>query len=138
MRRTLEPTEALRLLDGDLTAQSITDPDGTIQAIDWTITAATLTVDGETIDLLFDDPDCSFTDTVYVPPQAEGRCSSGAVLGSDRQVVARRARPRNQSKRYEGDRRPIDLNSHSVFLHVQAGSWSGWRGGIAIMSARLI
>ena len=31
----------LLMLDGDLTSQSITDPDGTIQAIDWTITAAT-------------------------------------------------------------------------------------------------
>lgn len=72
----------LRLLDGDLTSQSISDPNGTIQAIDWTITEATLTVDGEAIDLLFGDADCTFTDTVYVPPQADGRCASGIILGS--------------------------------------------------------
>jgi hypothetical protein len=72
----------LRLLDGDLKAQSVTDPNGTIQAIDWTITEATLTVDGEEIDLLFDETECFFTDTVYVPPQAEGKCASGTILGS--------------------------------------------------------
>ncbi len=72
----------LRLLDGDLRSQSVTDPNGTIQAIDWTITEATLTVGGEAIDLLFGEAECFFTDSVYVPPQAEGRCASGTILGS--------------------------------------------------------
>jgi hypothetical protein len=77
-------TALLFLTDTDLGPQSVTDPDGTIQAVEWELTRADLDLgDGSPIaDMLFGDT-CTYTDTVFVSPTAEGSCSSGLVIGAD-------------------------------------------------------
>jgi hypothetical protein len=99
----------LRLLDSDLEVQSIDDPERTIQAARWKLSEATLTIGGRDVNLLFPPPpdtslphplffllqeeeeeeveeECIFTDTAVVPPNAEGPCKSGVILGADEDV----------------------------------------------------
>jgi hypothetical protein len=98
----------LFLLDPGLLDQSIPgdplDPVGRIQAATWSLDEATLDIGGALVDLRFGEP-CSFKDTAFFSPTAEGACANGVVIEAlgypvDVQLVlsvaameVRRARP---------------------------------------------
>jgi len=77
-------TTVLLMTDTDLRPQSTTDPDGTIQVVEWELTQADLDLgDGSPVaDMLFADA-CRYTDTVFVSPTSQGRCSGGLVIGTN-------------------------------------------------------
>jgi hypothetical protein len=76
-------TTVLVLTDTDLSTQSLTTPDDTIQAVDWELSEALLVLgnDPDGTDMLFDDA-CRFTDSAFTSPNAEGACSGGLVIGA--------------------------------------------------------
>lgn len=74
-------TMRLLFTDSSLTAQSLREPDSTLQVAEWSLSAATLTIDGDQADLLIGEK-CGFTDTFVEIPNTRGRCIGGLVVDS--------------------------------------------------------
>jgi hypothetical protein len=77
-------TTRLLTVDSDLAPQSVSDPEDTIQAAEWTIRLAALSYGGleQPLDLTADS-DCRVIDTVYEFPFVQGKCLEGVIIDSN-------------------------------------------------------
>jgi len=113
----------LYLVDVGLRGQSLVDPEGRIQAVEWDISEAVLDVNASLIDLLVDPTDpCKYADTVRISTVADGGCATGVVLQASDELYdidlaltvssmqVRRAEPLDLSQTidFDGDGVPND------------------------------
>jgi hypothetical protein len=77
-------TTRVLAVDSDLAPQSVTEPEGQIQAAVWEISSAALSYEGleEPLELTIDS-NCRVVDTVYELPILQGRCLEGMIIDSN-------------------------------------------------------
>ena len=118
----------LRLADPGLQPQNIEDPAAGIQVAQWTVSEATLILDGAFVDALFGG-ECTFGDTAKQLPSATPPCFEGIVIEASTspitldlvltvsEMVVRRAEPIDltQSIDFDGDGVVNDANGGGPF-----------------------